>query len=135
VDVSVDTVRIFLHVLGASVWVGGQIVLGALVPTLRRVDAGAPKAAAQAFNRIAWPFFGLAVVTGIWSLNEIGIEDTGSGYQVALLVKLVIVAASGVGAALHTTATTKSAIAIWGAVGAIAAVAAMFFGAVMATNA
>ena len=133
--VSVDTIRIFVHVLAAAVWVGGQIVLAGLVPTLRRIGDDAPKRAAQAFNRVAWPAFGIAVVTGIWSLNEIGIEDTSSGYQVAILVKLALVAVSGVGAYLHTTASTKPAIAIWGAVGALGAIAAMFYGAVLATNA
>jgi putative copper export protein len=133
--ISIDTIRIFVHVLAASVWVGGQIVLAGLVPTLRRMGGDAPKQAAQAFNRIAWPAFGIAVATGVWNLNEIGIEDTSSGYQVAILVKLALVAASGVGAYLHTTATTKSALAIWGAVGAVGALAAMFYGAVLATNA
>ncbi len=133
--ISIDTVRIFIHVLAASVWVGGQIVLGALVPTLRRMGDDAPKQVAQAFNRVAWPAFGVAVVTGVWNLNEIGIEDTSSGYQVAILIKLAVVAVSGVGAYLHTTATTKSAVAIWGAVGLVGALAAMFYGAVLATNA
>ena len=36
-DFDATTFRVFLHVLGASVWVGGQIVLGALVPTLREL--------------------------------------------------------------------------------------------------
>lgn len=133
--ISIDTIRIFVHVLAASVWVGGQIVLAGLVPTLRRIGGDAPKQAAQAFNRIAWPAFGIAVATGVWSLNAVSIEDTSSGYQVAILVKLALVAASGVGAYLHTTATTKSALAIWGAVGAVGALAAMFYGAVLATNA
>lgn len=133
--ISVDTIRIFVHVLAASVWVGGQIVLAGLVPTLRRMGGDAPRQAAQAFNRIAWPAFAVAVVTGVWSLQGIGIEDTSSGYQVALLVKLALVAVSGVGAYLHTTATTRSAVAIWGAVGAVGALAAMFYGAVLATNA
>jgi putative copper export protein len=34
-----DTVRLFLHVLAATVWVGGQITLVALVPVLRRLGA------------------------------------------------------------------------------------------------
>ena len=32
---TVDTVRLFLHVLAASVWVGGQIVLAGLVLGVR----------------------------------------------------------------------------------------------------
>jgi len=30
-----ETIRLFLHVLAATVWVGGQITLAALVPALR----------------------------------------------------------------------------------------------------
>lgn len=30
------TVRLFLHVLGATVWVGGQIALAGIVPVVRR---------------------------------------------------------------------------------------------------
>jgi putative copper export protein len=33
-----ESIRLFLHVLAASVWVGGQIVLGGLVPKLRQVS-------------------------------------------------------------------------------------------------
>jgi putative copper export protein len=35
-SVSWDTIRLFLHVLAATIWVGGQITLAALVPVLRR---------------------------------------------------------------------------------------------------
>ena len=39
--VSWDTIRLFLHVLAATIWVGGQLVLAALVPVLRRFGAEA----------------------------------------------------------------------------------------------
>ena len=35
-----DTIRLFLHVLAATVWVGGQLTLAALVPVLRKAGAG-----------------------------------------------------------------------------------------------
>ncbi len=35
-SVNWDTIRLFLHVLAATIWVGGQITLAALVPVLRR---------------------------------------------------------------------------------------------------
>ncbi|MFV2039689.1 MAG: hypothetical protein ACC660_05560, partial [Acidimicrobiales bacterium] len=119
-DFDTTTVRIFLHILGASVWVGGQIVLAALVPTLRKLGADAPKQAAQAFNRVAWPFFWLAVVTGVWNMAEIDIANQSSGYQVALMLKLLIVATSGVSSFMHTTTTNRTALAVWGAIGGVA---------------
>lgn len=128
------TIRLFLHILGASVWVGGQIVLAALVPTLRKLGEDAPKQAAQAFNRVAWPFFWLAVVTGVWNILAIDVADRSSSYQVGLMFKLLIVATSGVAAFLHTTATKRSALAVWGAIGGIAALAAMLFGVMLATS-
>jgi len=39
--VSWDIIRLFLHVLAATIWVGGQLVLAALVPVLRRFGADA----------------------------------------------------------------------------------------------
>ena len=49
--VDTDTLRLFLHVLAATVWVGGQVVLLAAVPALRRVSVEAVRATAAAYNR------------------------------------------------------------------------------------
>ena len=133
-DFDATTIRLFLHILGASVWVGGQIVLGALVPTLRDLGDDAPKRAARAFNRVAWPFFGLAVVTGIWNVMEVEVGDRSTGYQIGLMLKLLIVATSGISAFLHTTATKKSTLALWGAIGGITALAALLFGVMLQTS-
>lgn len=40
-------------VLAATIWVGGQMALAALVPVLRRSGAGVPRAAARRFNQVA----------------------------------------------------------------------------------
>ena len=64
--VSWDTIRLFLHVLAATVWVGGQLVLAALVPVLRR--AGVVTEAARRFNQVAWAAFAVLVATGIWNI-------------------------------------------------------------------
>ena len=45
--VSWDTIRLFLHVLAATIWVGGQLVLAALVPVLRGFGADVTDAAAH----------------------------------------------------------------------------------------
>ena len=38
--VSWDTIRLFLHVLAATMWVGGQLTLAALVPVLHTAGSG-----------------------------------------------------------------------------------------------
>ena len=49
------TWRLGLHVLAAAVWVGGQIVLGGLMPSLHRAAPDATGVVARAYARIAWP--------------------------------------------------------------------------------
>jgi putative copper export protein len=129
-NVDLDTVRLFLHILAATIWVGGQIVLAALVPALRAAGADVPKVAAQAFNRIAWPAFGVLVVTGIWNVAAQG--DNGHAYQVTLVIKLVLVAISGVTAYAHARATSRRGLAVYGALTGLSALAALFVGVVLA---
>ena len=117
-----ETFRLFLHVLAATVWVGGQLVLAGLVPVLRRVSPDAPRAAARQFNRIAWPAFAVLVATGAWNLLETHATDG------LLTAKFVAVLVSGAAAYAHTRATTKAGLAAWGALGVVAAVVALYLG-------
>jgi putative copper export protein len=75
--VSWDTVRLFLHVLAATIWVGGQLVLAALVPALRRFGADVTAAAARRFNQVAWTAFGVLIVTGIWNIVAVRSRRAG----------------------------------------------------------
>jgi putative copper export protein len=131
IGVDLDTVRLFLHVLAATVWVGGQITLAALVPALRRAGADVPRAAANAFNRVAWPAFGVLILTGIWNMLAEG--DQGSAYQRTLVLKLVLVAVSGGSAYLHAHAGSRPALAVYGAVTGISAIATLFVGLMLAS--
>lgn len=126
-----DTIRLFLHVLAATVWVGGQITLAALVPVLRRLGAEIPRAAARRFNQVAWPAFGVLVVTGIWNIAAERSKVTGS-YETTLIVKLIVVVISGVTAALHARARSPAGLAVFGALTAISALAALFLGVLLA---
>jgi hypothetical protein len=67
----VDTLRLFLHVLAATVWVGGQLTLAGLVPGLRDLSASAPRVVARRFNQIAWPSLAVLVVTGLWNVASV----------------------------------------------------------------
>ncbi|GAA1984030.1 hypothetical protein GCM10009817_26820 [Terrabacter lapilli] len=125
-----ETLRLFLHVLAATVWVGGQITLAALVPALRAAGADVPKAAANAFNRIAWPAFGVLLLTGIW--NVVAEGDKGPAYQRTLMLKYTLVVASGVTAFVHARARSRRAMAVFGALTGLTAVAALLVGILLA---
>ena len=129
-DVDLETIRLFLHVLAATVWVGGQITLAALVPALRGAGAEVPKAAANAFNRIAWPAFAVLVLTGVW--NVVAADDDSAAFQNTLSLKYVLVLASGVTAFLHARATSKKSMAVFGALTGLTALAALFVGIMLA---
>jgi len=131
--VSWDTVRLFLHVLAAAIWVGGQLVLAALVPVLRRFGADALGAAARRFNQVAWTAFGVLIITGIWNIVAVRsqISDSAS-YRTTLIVKLVVVAISGITAALHIRSRTARSRAIFGALTGLSALAALFLGVLLA---
>lgn len=126
------TVRLFLHVLAATVWVGGQLTLAGLVPTLRQLGPDAPRRVARRFNRIAWMAFAVLVVTGVWNLLAIDVGSRTTAYHVTLGLKLVVVAASGIGAAFHAGARSRTALAAWGALSLAAALGATFLGVLLA---
>jgi putative copper export protein len=128
--VSWDTVRLFLHVLAATVWVGGQLTLAALVPVLRMQGPDVPRAAARAFNRVAWPAYGVLILTGIWNITAHG--PMTASYRATLIAKLIVVAASGITAVLHTRSKSAVGLAVWGALTGLTALAALFLGALLA---
>ena len=129
--VDLDTIRLFLHVLAATVWVGGQLTLAALVPVLRSVGTDVPRVAARRFNAVAWPAFGILVVTGVWNIVAERDEVHGS-YETTLIVKLVLVAVSGVTAWLHARAGTPVGLAVFGALTGLSALGALLFGVILA---
>ena len=129
---NVDTIRIFVHILAASIWVGGQFVLAGLVSGLRRDHRDALPVVARGFARIGWPAFTVAVVTGVWSLLSIGTLDAGA--QIALALKIVAVALSGAAAAAHSLSSSRLTKALGGAVGSVSAVAALLLAVIVSTS-
>ncbi|WP_419920484.1 CopD family protein [Candidatus Poriferisodalis sp.] len=109
VTFNLDAVRTALHVLAVTVWVGGQIVVGAVVPVVGRAYPGSGKVAAKAFSRVAWPAFAIAVVTGLWSMLSIPSEETSSGWSMLLGIKMVLVLVSGIFALVHQNAGDNAA--------------------------
>lgn len=127
------TIRLTLHVLAATIWIGGQFTLAGLLPVLRTAD-GMPKLAARAFNRIAWPAFAVLVLTGMWNLIEVNITDAPTEYQITVFVKIFVAVVAGAATAAHTMATSKLGLALGGAIGALASVAAVFLGILLHTG-
>ena len=83
--VSRDTVRLFLHVLAATIWVGGQLTLAVVVPVLRRFGAEVPRAAARRFSQVAWIAFAVLVATGAWNIATVhGEMSHDASYRVTL---------------------------------------------------
>ncbi|MDO8363257.1 MAG: hypothetical protein Q7V88_10210 [Actinomycetota bacterium] len=128
-----ESIRLFLHVLAASVWVGGQFVVAGIVPGMRRTVPEGTKAVAQGFARVAWPAYGITVITGMWSLMSGEITDMEDAYQGTLLLKIGVAIAAGIFAAIHSAGKSKLSIAVGGALGLLCSVAALFLGIVLTT--
>ncbi|MEM8709008.1 MAG: CopD family protein [Actinomycetota bacterium] len=124
---TLDTVRLSLHILAVCVWIGGQLVVAAAVPVLREIGDDAPRLVARRFGQVAWPAFGVAVVTGIWNILSLPSGQTFE-YNVTLGVKLLLVVASGVAAFVHQNATTPALRGATGGIGLIAALGALVMG-------
>jgi len=123
-----ESFRLFLHVLAACVWVGGQLVLGALVPRVRASNPEALRTIANAFGRIAWPAFAVALVTGIWNLMAVDPAEHGNAYLVTLSIKLGLVALAAISTLIHSNSSSKLGLALGGAVGLLSSLAIVWFG-------
>jgi putative copper export protein len=129
--VDVDSLRLFLHVLAAAIWVGGQITLGGLVPVLRRAGADLPRLAARQFGRVAWTAYAVLLATGAWNMAAYDGKDR-HGYDVTIGLKLGFVVLSGVAAYVHQRGRSRVALAAGGAAAMLFALGALFLGIVLA---
>jgi copper resistance protein D len=103
----VDVVFLALHVLAASVWVGGTIILVFVaVPYARTLPGESRAQALRALGR-GWRMFGwgamaVAVFTGVQlAIADGAFDDAESDFDAVLVVKIVAVALLIGGAFLH----------------------------------
>jgi putative copper export protein len=127
---AIDILRLSLHVLAATIWVGGQITLGALVPTLQAAGADVPRSVARRFSQVAWPAFVVLVATGIWNISAV--HDQSHVWKTVLMVKVAVVILSGITAYLHQRASSRAGLAVFGALTALTAVSALVIGVALA---
>ena len=91
---------------------------------------------ARRFQIIAWPAFGLLLVTGVWNLFAVNVGDQSGSYLTTVFVKLVLVAVSGISALGHTL-VARHQPALGGMLAALALLAALgatFVGVLLTTG-
>ncbi|HYA00605.1 MAG TPA: CopD family protein [Candidatus Binatia bacterium] len=130
-------VLVWLHVLGACVWIGGQLVVAAVVP-LTLGDSALARAVGRRFQIVAWPAFALLVATGVAQAYSEGITPAtllASAAGRTLGVKLLFVLVSGAAALVHvlTPESRRSPrlAGILGGVSFVSAVVAALYGVVL----
>jgi putative copper export protein len=128
---AIDGIRLSLHVLAASVWVGGQITVAGLVPTARQLGQDAPRRVARAFSRLSWPAYAVLLATGVWNVAAVH-AGQAHAWNVLLDAKILVALLAGLAAWLHSRAGSRSALAIWGGVAGITSVAALVMGVFLA---
>lgn len=89
----VSTVLIILHLLGASVWIGGHVVLVSVVlpAAMRRRDPARIAEFEQAYGKIGLAALILQTVTGVW-LATVRIGDWSTIVAAPTLAGSLIVA-------------------------------------------
>ena len=85
------TLILFLHLLSAAIWIGGQITLFVAVPVLRRQlgpeQSAAPiRTVARRYGMVAGPALALLLVTGLLQADHLGVTPGDSDSEFARIV-------------------------------------------------
>lgn len=77
----------YFHVLAATVWVGGMIVVASLVPAVRKAtdDRGVVRVIARRFGVVSWAALSVSVLTGTWMILD-RVWTTNLVTKIALVV-------------------------------------------------
>ena len=103
------TILRIVHLLSASVWVGGTVVLVFVgVPAIRKLEGEARATAMRALGRrwrpLGWSAMGIAILSGLW-LTEIhgGFNSAAlsTDFDRTLILKSVLVVLLCIGALIH----------------------------------
>ncbi len=128
-----DALRLFLHVLAAAIWVGGQFVMLGLIGTAGGLGDEAPKKLARAFAKLSWPTFAVLVLTGFWNLAALHPHGRATaGWNMVMGIKFLLVILAGLGAWLHGRVTSKGSMAAWGSIAGTASLLALLAGVLLA---
>lgn len=106
------TFLVFAHVLGASLWVGGQLVLGVATAALRATlpeETRRPtlRAVARRAQPALWAGLALAAASGLLLLPARGFTVSSLVEEPLLVAKLALTLLAAGGAALHVVAARR----------------------------
>ena len=98
-----------VHLLSATIWVGGTIALVFVgVPAIRRLEGEARATAMRALGRrwrpLGWSAMGVSILSGLWLTHLHGGFNSAAlstDFDRALILKSVLVALLVVGALIH----------------------------------
>jgi putative copper export protein len=142
--VSGPTLVLWVHIVAACIWIGGQVTVAAIIPLLRDQRELARRVGRR-YQAVAWPAFAVLIVTGVVNVGNAGLHwsqllDSSAGRT--LVVKLVLVALSGLAAGVHSFlqaprrghASDSSAVgsAVLGSISLVAALLAALYGVAIA---
>jgi uncharacterized membrane protein len=111
---------LYLHVVGAVVWVGGLAYQShVLLPAARRGAVAAFVEAARRARPVTWTAISVVVLTGFYNVTRLGdlqrVMDTGAGFMLAGKFILVILAVALVSQRDFAQLTLLSAALVSGA--------------------
>ena len=103
------TVLRIVHLLSATVWVGGTIVLVFVgVPAIRKLEGEARATAMKALGRrwrpLGWSAMGIAILSGLWLTHLHGGLNSAAlstDFDRTLILKSVLVVLLCIGALIH----------------------------------
>jgi putative copper resistance protein D len=103
------TILRIVHLLSATVWVGGTIVLVFVgVPAIRKLEGEARATAMKALGRrwrpLGWSAMGIAILSGLWLTHLHGGLNSAAlstDFDRTLILKSVLVVLLCIGALIH----------------------------------
>jgi putative copper export protein len=129
---AVTATRVSIHVLAATVWVGGQLSIAGLLKTVRSLGPDAPKKIARAFAKIEWPIFFILIATGIWNAIADNPSTATSAWRYVMTAEVLVALLAGLTAWMHQRAKTKKGLAIFGALSGMLSITAVILGVLLA---
>lgn len=101
--IETGTLVLWLHILAATVWIGGQVTVAMVMPLLRAHE-GLAATVGRRFQPLGWTAFAVLVATGILNITRLHLtwdEVLTTPPGRTLCVKLGLVLVSGLAAAVH----------------------------------